>query len=88
MQGYKDGEVAILTPYVGQLRLIQREVACYMTAIVNDRDAQDLALLDVSNDSVWNSQPVSPPATIRRLSSFFSVHLARRAARYCCLLRT
>lgn len=45
LQGYKDGEVAILTPYVGQLRLIRREVEKFMTAAVNDRDAQDLAQL-------------------------------------------
>ena len=46
-QGYEDGEVTILTPYVGQLRLLRQEVSKYMTAVVNDRDAADLADLEV-----------------------------------------
>jgi hypothetical protein len=46
-QGYGDGEVTILTPYVGQLRLLRQEVGRYMTAAINDRDAQDLADLEV-----------------------------------------
>lgn len=42
-QGYAAGEVTILTAYVGQLRLIIRELSKLMDAIVGDSDAEQLA---------------------------------------------
>ena len=42
-QGYPAGEVTILTPYVGQLRLIRQAVASRMDVIVSDTDADQLA---------------------------------------------
>ena len=44
-QGYKD--VAIITPYVGQLALIRAEVGKYMQFVVSDRDREELAGLQV-----------------------------------------
>lgn len=42
-QGYPSGEVTILTPYVGQLRLIVRELSKLMDVVVGDSDAEQLA---------------------------------------------
>ena len=42
-QGYAAGEVTILTPYVGQLRLIIRELSKLMDVVVGDLDAEQLA---------------------------------------------
>lgn len=38
IQGYKSGDVTILTPYVGQLQKIRRELERYMTVVLNERD--------------------------------------------------
>ena len=48
-QGYKAGDVTILTPYVGQLLLLRAEVRKYMRFVVSDKDAEQLATLEVSN---------------------------------------
>ena len=42
-QGYAAGEVTILTAYVGQLRLIIRELSKLMDVVVGDSDAEQLA---------------------------------------------
>ena len=44
-QGYAAGEVTILTPYVGQLRLIIRELSKLIDVVVGDSDADQLAHL-------------------------------------------
>lgn len=44
-QGYAAGEVSILTPYVGQLRVIARELGKLMDVVVSDTDAEQLASL-------------------------------------------
>ena len=44
-QGYKD--IALITPYVGQLSLIRAEVGKYMQFVVSDRDSEELAGLQV-----------------------------------------
>lgn len=44
-QGYAAGEVTILTPYVGQLRLIIRELSKLIDVVVGDSDADQLAVL-------------------------------------------
>ena len=44
-QGYPAGQVTLLTPYVGQLRLIIRELSKLMDVVVGDQDAEQLAAL-------------------------------------------
>ena len=46
-QGYTAGDITILTPYVGQLLLLQAEVRKYMRFVVSDKDAEQLAALQV-----------------------------------------
>jgi hypothetical protein len=41
-QGYRSGDVVILTPYVGQLLLIRKRLEKYMTVVLSDRDLEDL----------------------------------------------
>ena len=41
-QGYKSGEVTILTPYVGQLLKLRQQLSRYMTVILNERDLDAL----------------------------------------------
>lgn len=48
-QGYKAGDITILTPYVGQLLLLRAEVRKYMRFVVSDRDAEELAAAQVTH---------------------------------------
>ncbi|KAK2031684.1 P-loop containing nucleoside triphosphate hydrolase protein [Colletotrichum zoysiae] len=46
---YKSGEIAVLTPYLGQLKKLQQKLGSMMQIIVNDRDMEDLAEMDSSD---------------------------------------
>ena len=48
-QGYKAGDITIVTPYVGQLLLLRAEVRKYMQFVVSDRDAEELAAAQVTH---------------------------------------
>ena len=47
-QGYDGGDITILTPYVGQLLLLRTEIRKYMRFVVSDKDAEQLAALQVA----------------------------------------
>ena len=48
-QGYKAGDITILTPYVGQLLLLRAEVQKYMRFVVSERDEEELAAAHVTS---------------------------------------
>ena len=48
VQGYKGGNITILTPYVGQLMRLRKEVGRYMHAVLNERDLEALP-----DEEVW-----------------------------------
>lgn len=48
-QGYDGGDITILTPYVGQLLLLRTEIRKYMRFVVSDKDAEQLAALQVAS---------------------------------------
>ncbi|KAL0023606.1 hypothetical protein WJX77_006297 [Trebouxia sp. C0004] len=50
-QGYKAGDITILTPYVGQLLLLRAEVRKYMRFVVSERDAEELAAAQGDEDT-------------------------------------
>lgn len=41
-QGYRPTDVVILTPYLGQLKLIGQVLDKYMTAVVSERDQEQM----------------------------------------------
>lgn len=47
-QGYDGGDITIITPYVGQLLLLRTEIKKYMRFVVSDKDAEQLAALQVA----------------------------------------
>ncbi|KAK2062305.1 P-loop containing nucleoside triphosphate hydrolase protein [Colletotrichum caudatum] len=47
---YKSGEIAVLTPYLGQLKKLRQKLGSIMQIIVNDRDMEDLAEIDSSDE--------------------------------------
>ncbi|WDK18721.1 hypothetical protein CGRA01v4_10007 [Colletotrichum graminicola] len=47
---YKSGDIAVLTPYLGQLKKLRQKLGSIMQIIVNDRDTEDLAEIDSSDE--------------------------------------
>jgi hypothetical protein len=48
---YKTCDIAVLTPYLGQLRKLRLSLSSFAEVMINDRDTDDLALnYDDSND--------------------------------------
>ncbi|GKT90395.1 NFX-1 finger and helicase domain [Colletotrichum tofieldiae] len=48
---YKSGEIAVLTPYLGQLNKLRQKLGSIMQIIVNDRDMDELDEMDSSEAS-------------------------------------
>ncbi|KDN70104.1 hypothetical protein CSUB01_08968 [Colletotrichum sublineola] len=48
---YKSGEIAVLTPYLGQLKKLRQKLGSIMQIIVNDRDMKDLDEMESSDKS-------------------------------------
>ncbi|KAK2008989.1 P-loop containing nucleoside triphosphate hydrolase protein [Colletotrichum eremochloae] len=48
---YKSGEIAVLTPYLGQLKKLRQKLGSIMQIIVNDRDMKDLDEMELSDRS-------------------------------------
>ncbi|TQN67798.1 NFX1-type zinc finger-containing protein 1, partial [Colletotrichum shisoi] len=45
---YKSGDIAVLTPYLGQLNKLRQKLGSVMQIVVNDRDMDDLTEMDSS----------------------------------------
>ena len=58
LQGYKSGDVTILTPYVGQLQKLRREMERYMTVVLNDRDLEMIPEDEVQAHSKTKPHPM------------------------------
>lgn len=52
---YKSGEIAVLTPYLGQLNKLRQKLGSTMHIVINDRDMDDLAGLEPPDTNVQDS---------------------------------
>ncbi|KAF5493564.1 NFX1-type zinc finger-containing protein 1 [Colletotrichum fructicola] len=52
---YKSGEIAVLTPYLGQLNKLRQKLGSAMHIVINDRDMDDLAGLEPPDTNVQDS---------------------------------
>jgi hypothetical protein len=43
---YKASDIAVLKPYLGQLRKLRRSLSSFAEVVINDRDADELTLVD------------------------------------------
>ncbi|KAK1638074.1 hypothetical protein BDP81DRAFT_345795 [Colletotrichum phormii] len=48
---YKSGEIAVLTPYLGQLNKLRQKLSSIMHIVINDRDMDDLAEMESASAS-------------------------------------
>ncbi|KAI6888727.1 hypothetical protein KC360_g2631 [Hortaea werneckii] len=62
---YKSDEIAVITPYLGQLRLLRRKLASSFEIVLNERDDDEL-LKDAENDI--EGDPPSTDTPLRRPS--------------------
>ena len=62
---YRSNEIAVITPYLGQLRLLRRKLASSFEIVLNERDDDEL-LKDAGNEI--EGDPPSTDAPLRRTS--------------------
>jgi hypothetical protein len=68
---YRASDIAVLTPYLGQLRKLRRALSGFAEVIINDRDIDELAL-DGEEENEKNAQ--SDPTLLARLPPRLGVH--------------
>ncbi|CAK9210253.1 unnamed protein product [Sphagnum troendelagicum] len=66
-QGYKTHQLVVLTPYLGQLRVIRAALA-HFKAVLNDKDADDL--------SQFEQDPISADGAVENGAAKLSIRLA------------
>ncbi|KAH6677816.1 hypothetical protein F5X68DRAFT_245533 [Plectosphaerella plurivora] len=65
---YKAGEIAVLTPYLGQLQKLRKALGKTMQIVLNERDTEDLTASDLSADPL--------PPQLSKSSSLAEVRVA------------
>jgi hypothetical protein len=68
---YRASDIAVLTPYLGQLRKLRRALSNFAEVIINDRDIDELAL-DGEEENEENAK--SDPTLLARLPPRLGVH--------------
>jgi len=73
---YGPDDIAVITPYLGQLHCLRREMQKLMQISVGERDEEELLALDASKAEQQEELPVRAPNTPVRTTLLKSVRLA------------
>ncbi|KAI0505882.1 hypothetical protein F5B22DRAFT_626229 [Xylaria bambusicola] len=73
---YAPDEIAVITPYLGQLHRLRRVMQNLLQISFGERDLEDLAALDASKVEEDEGSPVLPPSTSTRTTLLKSIRLA------------
>ncbi|KAK0381656.1 hypothetical protein CLIM01_01022 [Colletotrichum limetticola] len=65
---YKSGEIAVLTPYLGQLNKLRQKLSSVMQIVINDRDMNDLAEMEPASAAQGSFTNVGQAAKTNALS--------------------
>ncbi|KAI3540024.1 hypothetical protein CSPX01_08479 [Colletotrichum filicis] len=65
---YKSGEIAVLTPYLGQLNKLRQKLSSVMQIVINDRDMDDLAEMEPASAAQGSFTNVGLAAKTNALS--------------------
>jgi AAA domain len=65
IKGYCAEDLVILTPYVGQLKVIRDKLRDSFTVTISDRDIQEMRKMDDEDDVVEQNSTVTKPAAVR-----------------------
>ena len=68
---YRASDIAVLTPYLGQLRKLRRALSAFAEVIINDRDIDELALDDEEENE---KKAATDPTLLARLPPRLGVH--------------
>ncbi|KAH7349638.1 AAA domain-containing protein [Plectosphaerella cucumerina] len=71
---YKAGEIAVLTPYLGQLQKLRKALGATMQIVLNDRDTEVVANADADANDDDSSTPL--PLQLGKSSSLAEVRVA------------
>jgi AAA domain len=72
---YKSGDIAIITPYLGQLRKLRQSLGNHFSVEISDRDEEDLASL-LPAESTEETPPDGVPLKMERKPLSDSIRIA------------
>jgi len=64
---YKAEDIAVLTPYLGQLRKLRRSLSSFAEVVVNDRDTDELTLAEDPQENTKNDATANGKTTAQSL---------------------
>ncbi|KAG6125729.1 hypothetical protein E4U12_007043 [Claviceps purpurea] len=73
---YQNGQIAVLTPYLGQLHKLRRRMASIFEICINDRDNEDLEAMDAELDTVDSLSNAANAANISKSSLLKTIRVA------------
>ncbi|KAG6019916.1 hypothetical protein E4U19_006811 [Claviceps sp. Clav32 group G5] len=73
---YKNGQIAVLTPYLGQLHKLRRRMASIFEICINDRDNEDLEAMAGDLDAGDSSSNAANAANISKSSLLKTIRVA------------
>ncbi|CCE27699.1 related to ECM32-DNA dependent ATPase/DNA helicase B [Claviceps purpurea 20.1] len=73
---YQNGQIAVLTPYLGQLHKLRRRMASIFEICINDRDNEDLEAMDAELDTGDSLSNAANAANISKSSLLKTIRVA------------
>jgi hypothetical protein len=71
---YKATDIAVLTPYLGQLRKLRRSLSSFAEVVINDRDADELTLVDNDEEEKAKVDPTEKDKAPAHVAPVVGVH--------------
>ncbi len=73
---YLQGEIAVITPYLGQLHKLRRKMESMFEICVNDRDLEDLEAFEAHNAAAASAAPPPPRLPVSKTTLLKTVRVA------------